>query len=221
MPTAPAPPAPVMTLDPPSVELALVREQLVNADGFLRIRKVELIAKHEGTSSSPFRYEVLDRTALDASIIVAHHEVEGEVHVWLLSSVRPPLALRPIEPALSAVLWELPAGLVERGEHPRDGARRELEEELGFTVRAEELEPLGGYTAPAPGFVGELHHMFHVRVDPRTRREPSGDGSVLESYSRIVSLSLARALEACRLGEIRDAKTELALRRLADHLRHG
>ncbi|AKV01619.1 ADP-ribose pyrophosphatase [Labilithrix luteola] len=210
-----------VALELPAVELSVVREELANADGFLRVRRVELVAKHEGETSSRFTYEVLDRTALDASIIVAHHEVDGVEHVWLLSSIRPPLALRPIEPRVSAVLWELPAGLVEPGEPPREGARRELEEELGFAVRTEELEPLGGYTIPAPGFVGELHHIFHVRVDPRTRREPTGDGSVLESYARIVSMPLARALEACRLGEIRDAKTELALRRLADLLHHG
>jgi ADP-ribose pyrophosphatase len=82
------------------------------------------------------------------------------------------------------------------------------------------LEALGSYTFPAPGFVGEVHWYFHARVDVGARRAPTGDGSPLEEAATIASIGLDEALAACKTGQIRDAKTELALRRLADVLGH-
>lgn len=40
-----------------------------------------------------------------------------------------------------AVGWSLPAGLLRRGERPADGCVRELAEETGILVSAQELEP--------------------------------------------------------------------------------
>lgn len=204
---------------PPSAELTVARERAADRAGFLHVVRYELVLRTEGgPPSPPFAYDVLDRRALDACVIAAHHLDEAGVrHVWLLSSVRPPLALRRDEPR-QAVLWELAAGLIEPGESPTDAAARELAEELGFHVDASRLAPLGPPSAPAPAFIGELHHFFHVEVDPAARRAPRGDGSALEAAGRVVSVPLAHALEAARTGDVRDAKTELALRRLADHL---
>ena len=198
----------------------MVLDRTVQTDErrFLNVRSVDLVAKREdGTRSRSFPYDVLDRSAIDAAIMVAHHEVDGRVHVYLRSAVRPPLALRPRDP-LSPNVWELPAGLIEPGERPAAAAAREVEEELGFTVKEEEMIPLGPSAYPAPGFIGELHFYFRVRVDPSQRKAPGGDGSPLEEGARIESIPLDVALEACRLGEVPDSKTELALRRLREVL---
>jgi len=203
----------------PRVELVAVHDEVVNKEGFLRVRKLTLVAYLSGVRSEPFVYEVLDRNALDACVIVAHHDVKGVPHVWLLSCVRPPVAFRPSHMRnvkVEGVMWELPAGLVEPGETEPGAAARELAEELGFHVSPSDLAPLGSFTVPAPGFIGELHHFFHVEVDPQARKIPHGDGSTLERDSVIVSLPLEVALKAAQRGQIRDAKTELALRRYAD-----
>lgn len=208
----------------PKVELDIVAERTVQTDerAFLLVRRFDLVARHDdGTRSAPFSYDVLDRRALDAAVMIAHHVDGGRVHVFLRTACRPPVALRPNDARVSANMWELPAGLIEPGERPAAAAARELEEELGFAVREDEMQPLGPPSLPAPGFVGELHFHFHVRVDPQTRREPKGDGSPLEHGARIESVPLDDALEACRNGEIVDAKTELALRRLAETLREA
>jgi ADP-ribose pyrophosphatase len=185
--------------------------------GFLDVRRLELVARYpDGTESAPFPYDIADRAALDAVIIAACYVEAGVRHVFLRSAVRPPCGLRPLPPHHDGSLWELPAGLVEQGEAPAEAATRELGEELGFDAPASRLRPLGEWTFPAPGMIGERHLYFVVDVDPATRSVPTEDGSALERGAAIVAVPVADALEHCRQGVIRDAKTELALRRLLE-----
>lgn len=204
--------------DPPKVELEMVGETRVGEGGFLSIRRTSLVTISGDERSIPFAYDLVDRRALDAAVMVAHHVHDGRVHVWLRSCLRPPVGFRPGEAQASSVLWELPAGLIEPGESPRAAATREIAEELGFTLPEESLAPLGHASYPAPGFIGELHHFFHVAVDPSTRRPPQGDGSPIEAEAEVIAVPLDEVLRACRDGVLRDEKTELALRRLAEVL---
>jgi ADP-ribose pyrophosphatase len=160
------------------------------------------------------------REALDAVVIAAHFTDEGVRHVYLRSAVRPPCAFRSVPPHHDGSLWELPAGLVEPGEDPAVTAARELGEELGFEAVAAQMQPLGGWTFPCPGVIGERHVYFAIEVDPRRRRTPTEDGSALERAAAILALPLVEAIEHTRTSAIRDAKTELGLRRLMDVL-HG
>jgi ADP-ribose pyrophosphatase len=220
--------APRSTLpEAPKVELETISETLHGEGGFLVLRRTELVTIRMGARSAGFAYDAVHRRALDASVMVAHHRHEGRVCVWLRSSLRPPVALRddvqdasgaPSSPPLSPVLWEVPAGLIEPGETPRAAAVREIAEELGFDVAEEAVHELGPTAHPAPALIGELHYFFHVEVDPKTRTEPAGDGSAVEAGAVVVAVPLDEALAACRRGHIRDEKTELALRRLADEL---
>ena len=99
---------------PPKVELELVREKSGGGPGFLTLRRVELVCVTEdGKKSRAFPYDVLERRALDASIMVAHYEEAGAHFVYLRSAIRPPVRLRPLPPAHSGLLWEVPAGLIE------------------------------------------------------------------------------------------------------------
>ena len=204
--------------EPPTVELETVSEARFGEGGFLSLRRMQIVAVRGPERSATFAYDLIDRRSLDASVMVAHHVIEGRVWVWLRTSLRPPLALRPDAAALGPVLWEVPAGLIEPGETPRAAAARELAEELGFAVGEDAMLELGPLSTPAPAFIGEFHHYFHVEVDPATRQEPEGDGSPVEAAAIVVSIPLDEALAACRRGDIRDAKTELSLRRLAELL---
>lgn len=200
----------------PKVELEVVCEKTGDGPGFLTLRRVDLARVGEdGEKSATFAYDMVERSALDAAVMVAHYEEGGRTFVYLRSSIRPPVALRSKH---SAALWELPAGLIEPGESATAAAARELEEELGLRVEENDLLPLGSPSFPAPAFIAETHYFFHVRVDPKTRREPPGDGSPLEQGAMIVAARLDEILDACRRGEICDAKTELAVRRLAEIL---
>jgi ADP-ribose pyrophosphatase len=215
-------------LEFPGIRLEVV-EDLSPADesGFLRLRRRRFVAHYpDGSRSDPFLYDEVDRKAMDAVVIAAHYVEHGERYVYLRSAVRPPVAMRdrgPLgEPDRGGALWELPAGLVEPDEWSVEGlprcARRELLEELGFDVELQDLKQLGPNTYPAPGVVGERHIYFEVTVEPAQRKEPELDGSALEKFGVVVAVRLARALELCRSGEIEDAKTEVALRRLHERL---
>lgn len=213
----------------PKHQLKVVEERPVNTGaGFLRLRRQILRVEYEdGTLSEPFEYDAVDRSRLDAVVVVPHfRDAAGVRHVFLRSCVRPPLVLRPEngrpieEKASLGNLWEAAAGLVEADERSPEGllrcAARELHEEVGFQVDPSSLKPLGPSTFPAPGIIGERHFYFHVEVDVATRVTPPEDGSPLEKLAKVEAIALDEALELARRGEIEDEKTELALRRLAE-----
>jgi ADP-ribose pyrophosphatase len=63
--------------------------------------------------------------------------------------------------------------------------------------------------------IGERHSTSTSRSTPR-RVTPPEDGSPLEMGAVIVEVPLDVAIDLTRRGLIEDAKTELALRRLAE-----
>jgi ADP-ribose pyrophosphatase len=213
----------------PAIRLELLEDLSPDTgDGFLRLVRRKLRAHYpDGGTSDAFVYDEVDRRAIDAAVVAAHYVgADGARRVVLRSAIRPPLYFRDPARAPIAVpergggLWELPAGLVEADEQSPEGllrgAARELSEEAGFEVDPARLSPLGPSTYPCAGVIAERHFFFEVAVDPASRDEPSLDGSALERDGRLLDMPLAAALEMCRRGEIEDAKTEIALRRLAE-----
>ena len=74
--------------------------------------------------------------------------------------------VRQYRPAIEAFAWELPAGLVDPGEDPADGCRRELLEETGLTARA--VHALGE-NRPCTGRLDNRIHNFFVVAGERIR----------------------------------------------------
>lgn len=117
------------------------------------------------------------------------------------------LLIRQYRPALGAMLWEIPAGRLEPGESPEACVHRELAEEAGLL--AGRLVPLGGLWSAA-GFCDEhvaLFAAFDLQAVPLA---PEPD-EIIEP----VVMPLNEALRLLFQGEIRDAKTQLALLRYA------
>ncbi len=96
-------------------------------------------------------------------------------------------------------LLELPAGTLERGEKPEEGAARELEEELG--VVAGRLEKLSEFFV-SPGFCEEKMWVFLATELTETHQRLEDD-EILE----VVRIPFAQALRMITSGEIEDAKT--------------
>jgi ADP-ribose pyrophosphatase len=220
-----------MALPPlPKFVLSEVEDLSPRADeGFLRLRRRRLrLERPSMAPSDVFTFDNVDRRALDAVVVAAHFVRDRARWVYLRSSMRPALALRPLdqrpfpESDTLGALWELPAGLVEPDECSRPGllacAARELHEEVGLQIAPSRFRPLGPATFPACGIIGERHHFFHVEVSADAPERPAGDGSVLERDAVVVAVRLDEALAEARRGAFEDAKTELGLRRLADAL---
>ena len=72
--------------------------------------------------------------------------------------------VRQYRPALESFTWELPAGLVDPGEEPAEGCRRELLEETGYPTRA--IHPLG-IAAPCSARLSNRIHSYFVETGER------------------------------------------------------
>jgi ADP-ribose pyrophosphatase len=105
--------------------------------------------------------------------------------------------------AVDALVWELPAGRRDPGETPEEGARRELEEEVG--LRARRLEPLLTFWT-TPGFCDEVMHLFRATAFEPVPPRPEADERI-----EAASFTLLEAMGMVARGEIREGKTLIAL----------
>lgn len=96
-------------------------------------------------------------------------------------------------------LWELPAGRVDPGEDPVAGARRELEEETGYT--AAKWKRVLFFWA-SPGFLDETMSVYLATGLRRGKARPEEDENIT-----IRMVPLSRLVSWVMGGRIRDGKT--------------
>jgi ADP-ribose pyrophosphatase len=118
---------------------------------------------------------------------------------------------------------EVISGIIEAADQGAEGLRRraaaELEEEAGLAVPPGRVAPLGPPCYLSLGVMAERIYFFRARADLDRLGAARGDGTPLEEGGHGVRCSLTEALDLCRGGQIQDAKTEVALRRLEEALR--
>src|SRR5207253_5032916 len=90
-----------------------------------------------------------ERLVCDGCRYVLYVNPRPAVCAVVVEGDRVMLVRRAVEPRRGC--WDLPGGFLERGEHPVEGLRREMQEETGLEI--EILEPLGFFldTYPEPG----------------------------------------------------------------------
>jgi ADP-ribose pyrophosphatase len=127
----------------------------------------------------------------------------GAVAVVAVTPSREVLLVRQFREPIRGQLLEVPAGLRDvDGETPEDCARRELEEETGH--RAVAIEPLGSAFFSSAGLTDEAFLVYRASAEPEA-------AAAAERGIDVVRMPLADAVAAVGRGEIRDAKTALAL----------
>jgi ADP-ribose pyrophosphatase len=202
-------------------------------EGFLRLKRLRARNRRADGSASPeYPIDVIDRPTLDAVAVCLYARTARGVEVLTRRGLRPAAYFRrgkaTVLPEPEYLLVEeLVAGVLEPGEVGLEALRRrgaaEVREEAGIEVEPERLQPLGGPFFPLPGIVSEKIHLLAAEV-PRPEEEGryaaphEGDGSPLEEGAILEWRELGAAIEACERGELEDAKTEIALRRLAARL---
>lgn len=127
----------------------------------------------------------------DASAAVA---VDPEGKLLFVEQYRHPIG---------ANLLELPAGLVEDGEDPKDCIIRELEEETAFIPQ--KTEHLISFHTSA-GFSNEMLHIYLCSDLIQGKANPDDD-----EFLTLHRLSLSEALSKISSGEITDSKTIIGL----------
>ena len=109
------------------------------------------------------------------------------------------LLIRQYRHAAGEFLWELVAGHKEPNETFAEGAKRELEEESGYTAkRVRHLLDV----FPSPGLLGERMEIFLATGLTKGAARPEDDEKIT---SRI--LTLREAEQWIRTGKIHDAKS--------------
>jgi ADP-ribose pyrophosphatase len=107
--------------------------------------------------------------------------------------------IRNYRVAVGKTLIELPAGTIDNNEPPAETAKRELQEETGFTAsRWHELPPFW----MSPGILNERMHLFVAEglTEGATAREPG------EEIDNLI-VPWDEAVAMAERGEIEDAKS--------------
>lgn len=147
------------------------------------------------------RFNVIRRT-----LEIDNRRVERDVVVFPESVIILPvltsdriILIKQYRAAINDYIYEVPAGVVEKGELPKDAARRELVEEIGYEPG--ELIPLG-YYYPVPGYSTEKMHFFIARKLEYVGMRP-------EPYEVITPtvVNLSDALDMIKNNQIVDLKT--------------
>jgi len=106
---------------------------------------------------------------------------------------------------LERSLIEIPAGKLEKGEEPKNTAKRELEEETGYSC--DELDHIASFYT-SPGFADEIIHLFVAKGLKKIENPLQPDE---DEFVHLLELSLEEALEYVQSGRIYDAKTMYAV----------
>lgn len=139
-------------------------------------------------------------------------EHPGGVCVAALTDQQELLFVRQFRYPYGEVLLELPAGKLDRGgEDPLEAGKRELREETGAVATA--YRSLGKLY-PSPGYCDEIIHLYMAQGLTFGDSEPDED-----EFLECERIPLDRAVEMVLNNEITDAKTQVAILKVAHTLR--
>jgi ADP-ribose pyrophosphatase len=145
--------------------------------------------------------EVLLPNGKTAKREIVNHQ--GAVAVMALTDDGKMIAVRQFRKPLERSIVEIPAGKLEPGEDPLTCAIRELEEETGY--QADQFTHISSFYT-SPGFADELLHLYLATGLKKGESRPDED-----EFVEVMELTLEEAHQLHRSGEIRDAKTVMAI----------
>ncbi|MBO7739043.1 MAG: NUDIX hydrolase [Oscillospiraceae bacterium] len=114
---------------------------------------------------------------------------------------------------IGRAMLEVPAGKLEKGEDPLEGAVRELREETGLT--AEQIIYFGG-TYPSPGFCDEQLHIYLALGLTQGEACPDED-----EFLNLEVIDLDELAAMIMRGELQDGKSINAIFMAREYLRNN
>lgn len=150
------------------------------------------------------------RAGVEAMREVVHHS--GSIVLLPVLHNSKILLVRQYRYTVGRFLWELPAGRIETGESPLVAARRELQEETGYTARRwRRLLQL----FPTPGFVNEVMFLYRAEGLRPGRARPEADEAI-----HVRAFALGELLGMIERGTLADAKSVAGILYYARQRRH-
>jgi len=182
---------PAKTEKPAVQETAqLISSETVYQGPLFRVQHDTLIEPGSKPGDKPSERDVIRHNG--SVVILAIDTRKSKKNPWIVVE-------RQYRHAAGQFLWELPAGKLEAGEDPLEGAKRELAEETGYS--AKKWKPLVEYFA-SPGFLGEQMKVFLAEGLVAGDAHPEADEDI---DFRLVKLS--DVLKMIEKGAIKDGKT--------------
>ena len=113
-------------------------------------------------------------------------------------------------------LYEVVAGMIDKGEQPEDAMRREIREEIGYQTR--ELTSIATFYV-SPGGSSERILLYYAEVGDADRISSGGGKASEHEDIRQVELTLPELWKMLENNEITDAKTLIAVQWLRGRLK--
>lgn len=132
----------------------------------------------------------------------------GGVAVVGLTENNEVLMVRQFRYPYKEIVYEIPAGKLEKGEDIRQAGIREFHEECG--AEAQNFEALGEIY-PTPGYCSEIIHLFYATDLTFTQQELDDD-----EYLDVIKMPLGECVAKIMSGEIKDAKTIVGILKLKE-----
>ena len=186
-----------------NVPRVTIRDETLLSDNWGRLTRYDFdFRRHDGRTERQSR-EVYDRG--DGAVILLYNVAQKTV--VLTRQFRLPVHVVGENPELI----EACAGLLDR-QAPEAAIRREAEEETGYRVGM--VEKLWTVFM-TPGSVTEQLHFFIAPYEAAMKVSDGGGEEEEGEEIEVMEMTLGKALEMVRSGEIRDAKTIMLLQHLA------
>lgn len=162
-----------------------------------------IITVHEDT------VQLVDGTQAKREIV----DHNGGVAIIGLTEEGEVLLVRQFRAPYKEVLYEIPAGKLEKGEDPFEAAKREFQEECGCT--SENFEYIGELY-PTPGYCSEIIRLYYA-----TGLEFGEQNLDEDERLDVYRVPLGEAFDRCINGEIKDAKTQIGIMKVREMLNNG
>lgn len=162
-----------------------------------------IITVHEDT------VQLVDGTQAKREIV----DHNGGVAIIGLTEEGEVLLVRQFRAPYKEVLYEIPAGKLEKGEDPFEAAKREFQEECGCT--AVNFKYIGELY-PTPGYCGEIIRLYYA-TGLEFGEQHLDEDERLDVYK----VPLGEAFDRCINGEFKDAKTQIGIMKVREMLNNG
>ncbi len=111
------------------------------------------------------------------------------------------------------IVWELPAGKLEKGQTPLENGKRELLEETGCVGYS--YMSLG-QLYPSPGYTSEIIHLYACRVQSVGDNQTDSD-----EFLEVEKIPFEKAVEMVLNNQLPDSKTQVCILKLKALLDSG